>query len=613
MSASLQTQFVKGRWLIKKKVGKGTFCEMHLGRTIIPFDRKDAQVAIKIQSTDIEKNILRSECEVLKALSGLTTVPRFIYSGKHEKKDIMVMELLSGEDMAHLRDRIRSKTGMRLIALPGAIYLAQQILTCVRGIHEMGYIHRDIKPANFIRRHAQSTEFVMVDFGIAKLYKDIHGELRPKRENCDFRGTAQYASPFAHEGADQCPRDDLLGLVLVFFDLVCGKLPWLESVKAKDKIAVTESKKKFFADAKLLCGYVHEIAASEMQKAPADITKFDNFPNSAQHYSCMMIDYLMKLKYEDVPDYNMLHSWFSSMLPAEDAFDPANNQISHLSAIQQFNYNFRGFNWQGGLDKRMDEKEPLSSDPAVRQEICVLRMKHLSEVLTKHKKKMQNSNEHMLGNDISENQGERERKRVRNEPTKDVDAGSQEGQSSEGLDPNPLVSDPITISTPSSSLISSHNNIGNESSSVPLSRRASHDGWTDAPDESTRSNFISPKRPHSLDLLYDFNTISPHEAVRTLWSDIVNELKELKHLLKVETMTDIFKIAEKHAFFQDLYPIHADDPDSFALTGGVYGPLSDIQQKADIVWGQICGIQTATKRFLELQAEIRRAAMKTSK
>ena len=157
MMSNLNSPIVKDRWIIKKKIGKGTFCEMFLARSIIPFDTEVNQVAIKLQTEDIDKNIMRTECEILKALSGLTTVPHFIKAGKHENRDFMVMELLAGEDMAHMRDRIRKNTGMRLIALPGAIYLAKQMLMCIQGIHSKGFIHRDVKPSNFIRRQHNST------------------------------------------------------------------------------------------------------------------------------------------------------------------------------------------------------------------------------------------------------------------------------------------------------------------------------------------------------------------------------------------------------------------------------------------------------------------------
>ena len=81
------------------------------------------------------------------------------------------MELLTGEDMATLRNRIRINhvevTG-GLIPIPIASYLALQMLRCVHTMHSNGYVHRDIKPSNFVRKNKNSTEFCIIDFGITK-------------------------------------------------------------------------------------------------------------------------------------------------------------------------------------------------------------------------------------------------------------------------------------------------------------------------------------------------------------------------------------------------------------------------------------------------------------
>ena len=78
------------------------------------------------------------------------------------------MDLLGGEDMSKLRNRAREASGINLVTLPAAVYLAQEMLTCIESMHKRGFIHRDIKPANFVRREKESTKFAMIDFGLAK-------------------------------------------------------------------------------------------------------------------------------------------------------------------------------------------------------------------------------------------------------------------------------------------------------------------------------------------------------------------------------------------------------------------------------------------------------------
>ena len=159
----------------------------------------------------------------MRALGPITTIPRLHHHGQHRGSDYLVMELLSGEDMSKVRNRARQRSS-GLVVLPAAVYLARQILRCLNAMHSMGYIHRDVKPANFVRRDRTTTEFCMVDFGLAKAFLEKDGKLRMKRENADFRGTTLYASPSAHEGEDQCPRDDVFSLMFVFCDLVCGQV-----------------------------------------------------------------------------------------------------------------------------------------------------------------------------------------------------------------------------------------------------------------------------------------------------------------------------------------------------------------------------------------------------
>ena len=551
----LESLLVKDRWILKKKVGNGTFCEMFLARSILPFEADkpiEGQVAIKLQTGDIEKSsILRSEAEIVKALSGLSTTPRFIKVGKHENREYMVMELLGGEDMAHLRDRIRVNSGLRCIALPGAIFLAQQMLKCIKNIHHRGYVHRDIKPANFIRRTHDSTDFVMVDFGITKQYRDQQGNMRPKREQCDFRGTAQYASPFAHQGHDQCPRDDLLGLVLVFFDLICGKLPWLEMVRIKDRRAVTDSKQTFFAEPTKLTKYVYETTKAEMQKCPAG-SRYDNFPALAQDNSLNIIKYLMNLSYESVPDYDKINHWFSEMLNIDE------RQVGHETRwedIANHHYNFRGFTWGGGVDKRVPNEDPLSTDPTQIQEIALSAMKYLhrylctvmKDVAEEEKKDKEDARKSASSSSVSstsaldhdeDSDNELKRKRAKVETVGESYDAPPPPAPPSWAGNSPVVSSSHWENTPQSQGESQHIAIKRESP---------------APSSSASGAGTPRKDKGGLEATYpELSDMTPREVVLNIWRGIVNHLcsVQIAHLQK-DKIIAIRKLVEKHNFFLD--------------------------------------------------------------
>jgi serine/threonine protein kinase len=101
------------------------------------------------------------------------------------------------------------------------------MLIRVEALHNKNLIHRDIKPENFvIGYHHNFNVIYMIDFGLAKYYKDSEDNHIPFIEKKGMIGTARYASVNAHLGYEQSRRDDLesLGYVLLYFSK--GRLPW---------------------------------------------------------------------------------------------------------------------------------------------------------------------------------------------------------------------------------------------------------------------------------------------------------------------------------------------------------------------------------------------------
>lgn len=333
-------EIINDEWEVQKKIGKGTFCELYVAHNI----HNDTDVAVKVLNDDIQGPVFKWEAEVLKNLLGQDFVPQFIYHGKHKERDILIMEFL-GEDMSMLRNRLR--TLCPAIHIVPATYLAIQMLRCIKLFHNHGYIHRDIKPSNFVRSSRDSTSFHMVDFGIAKQYREKDGRIKEKRKVAEFRGTTMYASVNLHDNQDQAPRDDCWSLIYVYIDLICGKLPWTEvAKKGGEKDQVAALKREYTLNPEKFIEWIHSTITNVIQSQSIETKEvLLQFPVAVGVQLQQLMLYLLTLTYEDTPDYELVHKYFETMAAAPEF------QNTSLSAVSESTYSYAGFDWSIGPEK----------------------------------------------------------------------------------------------------------------------------------------------------------------------------------------------------------------------------------------------------------------------
>uniref|UniRef100_A0A3Q3QYH9 non-specific serine/threonine protein kinase n=1 Tax=Monopterus albus TaxID=43700 RepID=A0A3Q3QYH9_MONAL len=258
---------VKDRWKVLKKIGGGGFGEIYEALDLLTREN----VALKVESAQQPKQVLKMEVAVLKKLQGKNHICKFIGCGRNDKFNYVVMQL---------QVRVSPEE-------PSPSWgLGKQILEPIEAIHSVGFLHRDIKPSNFAMGRLPSTyrKCYMLDFGLARQYTNTTGEVRPPRTVAGFRGTVRYASVNAHKNKEMGRHDDLWSLFYMLVEFAVGQLPWR---KIKDKEQVGQIKER----------YDHRMLLKHM---PSEFNIF--------------LDHVLALDYYTKPDYQLLMSVFENSM-----------------------------------------------------------------------------------------------------------------------------------------------------------------------------------------------------------------------------------------------------------------------------------------------------------
>jgi len=242
---------INGRYRVDRKIGEGGFGLVYAGTDT----ESDHEVAIKLMPNEAGPEILESESQTYKALSGGAGIPRVRWFGQECDYYALVYDLL-GPSLEDLFNYCGRKFSLKTILL-----VADQAITRIEYIHSKGFLHRDIKPDNFLMGSGrQGNVLYTIDFGLAKEFCDA--ERHRTQKGRSFGGTYRYASLNNHNGSEQSWGDDLesLGYVLIYFSR--GSLPWqgLKAASIEEKNKLIKQKKTALPVEKLCEGQPSELA-----------------------------------------------------------------------------------------------------------------------------------------------------------------------------------------------------------------------------------------------------------------------------------------------------------------------------------------------------------------
>ncbi|CAA7034030.1 unnamed protein product [Microthlaspi erraticum] len=216
---------VGSKFRLGQKIGSGSFGEIYLGTDV----QTNEEVAIKLESTKTAYPQLSYESRIYRILQGGIGIPNTKWFGvEGDQYNVLVMDLL-GPSLETLFSSYCNKR----FTLKTVLMLADQMINRLEFLHSKSYVHRDIKPDNFLMGLGRTDRVYMIDFGLAKRYRDssTHRHI-PYRDNKSLVGTPSYVSLNTHIGIEQSRRDDMesLGYVLMYF--LKGSLPWQLGLRA---------------------------------------------------------------------------------------------------------------------------------------------------------------------------------------------------------------------------------------------------------------------------------------------------------------------------------------------------------------------------------------------
>lgn len=290
-------------YMIEKKLGKGGFGQVYVGRRINPpephqrLGKGALEVALKFEHTSSKgcSHGPPAEWQIYNALGGSHGVPRVYFKGQQGGYYIMVMDIL-GPSLYDVWNNNNQSMSIEMVAC-----IAIEAISILDKMHFRGYVHGDVKPENFLLGPPGTPEekkLFLVDLGLATRWRDQNAQHVEYDQRPDvFRGTVRYASVHAHLGRTGSRRDDLESLAYTLIFLLRGRLPW-QGYQGDNK------------------GYL--VCKKKMSTSPDLLTNLCPIPFRN------FVDYVVNLKYDEDPNYAKCISFFDEIVAPDPDIRPLN-------------------------------------------------------------------------------------------------------------------------------------------------------------------------------------------------------------------------------------------------------------------------------------------------
>ncbi len=203
-----------GRYDLMRPLGRGGMAEVFLARYVGP-EGFEKRLVIKRLLPELVRDrrllsLFFEEARTHAALSHGNLVPVFDF-GRVGNSHFIAMELVVGQDLYSLLDRLRSKS--HPLPLNLVAYIGIEVARGLGYVHRKRLVHRDVAPRNILL--SVDGEVKLSDFGIALAVDDAAA--------ASICGTLAYIAPEAARGEAIDGRADLYSLGVVLAEAVLGQ------------------------------------------------------------------------------------------------------------------------------------------------------------------------------------------------------------------------------------------------------------------------------------------------------------------------------------------------------------------------------------------------------